>query len=572
MATHFNYKTIIFLLAASMGYQEVYSQADLTFNGLGRGIITNNNLSGNILNGDTASRRKGLSGYNLFDLSVGFSKGKEFKSNIILRLRQPFGEFWGQATTFEFRQLQIMGDLKSISYGIGDIDVQMTPYTVFNPGELQNYHGMESEIFKARRDIVQYENFNRGNVWRLQGVKLGSARYLNSKFIEQILVKGFGVRTNATNDVNIPDRVLTGLSVHAFSEDRLNAGINYTGYLDIPLSDFATNYRNNVITGEINYRIINNEGFKLNIKGEGGISDYTFYKKSTNSTAKANDFFADGGVKAEVKNGITFGLSYKNVGAKFSSPSAQTTRLNLTSNPLLFSPILNNTTNRPQILFDRFTQEQIYNRGISPALQTNYTPYFNNINPYGEATPNRQGFTFDMNTKDSSAINMVARARYFTEVVGEGSTFKRNFIAANAGMKISLNKLLNFEKAFVLTFGGRMEKTKRGDNSVDLTSTLIDGGIMYRIDESLDLMAGVKFLTANGKEIIGIRNDLNSFSGYNGINVKLTQNIIAFGFRVNFNPTTNFLVNYNMVAQKDKLNDNLSYNINQLFMNFNIMF
>lgn len=572
MATHYKHKAIVFLLAAFLCYSKVNGQADVTLNGLGRGILTNNKLSGGILENDTTSRRKGLSGYNLFDLSLGFSKGREFNSNVILRVKQPYGEFWGEETKFEFRQLQVMGDLKNISYALGDIDVEMTPYTVFNFHELQNYHGMESEIYKTRRDIVQYENFINGNVWRLQGVKLGSALFLNNgKLIEQLQVKAFGVRTNVTDDVAIPDRVLSGISFHAVSEDHLKLGVNYVGYMDIQLNDFETDYRNNVVTGDLNYRIINKDGFKLNVKGEGGISDYDFYKKSVDSTVSANDYFYDAGIIIEIKNGITFGLSYKNVGVKFSSPSSQTRRINENTNPLLFSKVLNNTTNREQILFDRFTQEQIYNRGISPVLQS-YIPYYNNVNPYGEATPNRTGFTFDASTRDTSAVKLIAQARYFNEVVGEGSSEKRNFIAASSGVRVGFNKLFNFKKTLALTLGGRVEKTDREDGAVDLSSTLLDAGIIYGITPSLDLLAGMKYLSASGKEIVAIRNEVNNISSYYGLNVDIAQQIVSFGFRVNFNETTNFSLNYNWVTQENKLNNNFNYNIDQLFLNFNIMF
>ena len=43
---------------------------------------------------------------------------------------------------------------------------------------------------------------------------------------------------------------------------------------------------------------------------------------------------------------------------------------------------------RAQVLYDRFTSEDIYNNGVTPNLMA-FIPYYNNINPYGNATPNR---------------------------------------------------------------------------------------------------------------------------------------------------------------------------------------
>ncbi len=177
---HIFYPVLIALLLIG---SSVTAQVDLTVNGLGRGILTNNRLKGNILDNDTASIRKGPSGYNLFDLGFNFERVPEFSSNIILRVRQPWGDFWGEKTSFEFRQFQVMGNLKGFSFGLGDIDLEMTPYTLFNNNEM--YNNYESDIFRGRREIVQYENFNKGNVWRLQGLKLGTTAYLN-KYINEI--------------------------------------------------------------------------------------------------------------------------------------------------------------------------------------------------------------------------------------------------------------------------------------------------------------------------------------------------------------------------------------------------
>jgi hypothetical protein len=65
-----NFHTIFYLMIAGFFFVSISAlgQAEFNASGLGRGVLTNNKLEGNILENDTASVRKGLSGYNMFDL------------------------------------------------------------------------------------------------------------------------------------------------------------------------------------------------------------------------------------------------------------------------------------------------------------------------------------------------------------------------------------------------------------------------------------------------------------------------------------------------------------------------
>lgn len=569
MATKLKISVIAVILLSVLALDKVHAQADTYMSGYGRGVLTNNNLSGKILDGDTVSDRKGLSGYNLFDLGYNLEKGRDFKANLTLRVKQPWGEFWGEETTFEFRQLQVMGDLNHWSYELGDVDVEMTPYTMYNFDEM--YNGFESDIFNARRDIVQYENFNNGNVWRLQGIKIGTAIYLK-KYFDDLQIKAFGIRTNISNDFSIPDRIMTGISAQLIKNKKGSIGFNYSGMMDIALDDFATNYRNHVMTFNFDYAIIApDSGMKLSLVGETGFSDNDFYRLSDDTTYKANDIFIDAGLKAKLDNGLEFKVAYKNIGAKFSSPGAQTRRINVLSNPLLFSQVQDGVIDRGQNLYDRFTQEQIYNRALSPVLNT-YIPFYNNVLPYGEATPNRSGFALNVNTKKSKTLEAALEARYMNEIVGEGTTEKRSFLSAQGGLKLGIAELIDGEKPLDLKIGGRYEDASRADNTVDLSSILIDAGITYGIFETLDLQFGMKMLGAKGQELVAVRNDLNIITNYTGWDVDLSQSVMSFGARVNFNETTNFIANYNMVSLTDNKSTATSYDMNQLFFNFNIMF
>ena len=51
----------------------------------------------------------------------------------MVRIRNDFGGFWGAGVTFDIRQLYLKGVLnKVVRYQLGDINYQLTKYTLYN--------------------------------------------------------------------------------------------------------------------------------------------------------------------------------------------------------------------------------------------------------------------------------------------------------------------------------------------------------------------------------------------------------------------------------------------------------
>ncbi|MCS6824676.1 MAG: hypothetical protein NZ529_10305 [Cytophagaceae bacterium] len=313
--------------------QTYLSQAQATksqfyFTGLGRAVVTSNQLGGNLTTGDTLSPKRGVSGYALFDLQPNLTLNDDLKANAILRMRNPFGSFFGDKTYFEFRQFQIIGRIRKIvEYEIGDIYLgNMSKYTMFLPDEMYNRY--EADVFKMRRSLPDYENFIIGNMWRQQGVKTNS-RFGFNKYIKEVGINTFGVRTNPTNETNIPDRVLAGFRSDVKQSDYFWAGFNYVGMLDIPIDRATINYTNHVTTGEAKLTL-NKETFFAEWSGELGSSSYRFVQVLDDSTVSYKDFFYETGIKGSYKPAkILLFANLRNVGPQFSSPSAQTMRLNI---------------------------------------------------------------------------------------------------------------------------------------------------------------------------------------------------------------------------------------------------
>ena len=579
---------IVFLLALVIGATAYTANAQVlnkntTFKlgGLGRSVLTNDKLSGPILDGDTTSANKGLGGYTLFDLNADLTINQIFNANVIMRIKNPYGSFYGQDTYFEFRQLQFNGRIgRNLKYEFGDIYVGLTPYTVYNANEPTD-NKFEAASFKVRRDILEYENFYVGNKWRLQGVQLNYGLDSVVSF-KRINLKVFGVRTNVTNDNTIPDRVFLGGRLDLIKNDKLKFGLNAVSFTDLPVSTTEVELHNNVFTGDVAYTW-QNDALLLGFALEGGISD-TKYQDNSNSTSSAfSDYFYNPELKAGIKSvKINMTAGYRNVGPQFNSPSAQTQRVNAAFNPIIF-PTLKNmvstenpTGDRGQVLYDRSTEEGVYNRSLSQSLQ-NFAPQYGNITPYGAATPNRTGISAGVAT-DTSLHNIMVEANVdlLSEINSEGSPGNlRKFTGIRGGLLLNIAGLAKINRLIDFSVGVKNENTTRdGSAAIDFKSMIIDGGFAIETFRKVDLIAGVKLLTAKGNEYLTQRNANTSIvEDYIVYQYDGSENTYCGGLRFRFAEYAQASLVYNTTSVKRTINASVQdYTYNQLFMSFILKF
>jgi hypothetical protein len=569
-----NRRFFICALFLLLSISKAWSQNSYYISGLGRTIITSDRLSGPILNGDKSTPNKGVGGYLLFDLGNNLTIANDFHVNAIIRLRSPYGAFWGVGTQVLIRQFQISGKIKkNIEFQVGDINVGgMTDYTV-NNFETE-YHRFESDLFRIRRSILEYENFIFGNNWRLQGAHARGTFNLKEQFGKSFSFYSFAVRTNATNDINIPDRVLVGTRLNYAYNDNFQIGANYVGMVDVKIDNAAINYNNNVLTGNTAINLVNNDVSRLSLIGEAGFSNYHYTKDSNNTLVSFNDYIYDGGLKYKsVPLKLNIVGTYRNVGPNFTSPAAQTRRINVTRTPSLFPEVLNNSVNRNQTLYDRFTDEFLYTRSISPILLP-YLPQYNNISPYGRATPNRRGFSGGVSTDTSMKVLYAeVLVDVLSEIIGEGIKDKRQFLGIRGGTTLSIDRMLNWKKLLSLNVGARYERTTRGGQApINFNSNLMDLGIAAEVWDKVDFLVGTKLLIANGNEYYTTRNEFNQISALTPFSLKLKEYIYSAGIRIRFREGSIFNVAYNVSQYKNSNVSDLNYNISQLFVNFTLRF
>jgi len=559
----------------------VQAQSDLvTFTGLGRVYINSNALRGAGVEGDTTSKKRATNGYTLFDLGINVSPNENLKASVILRARNNFGGFYGDGSSLNIRQFRVEGLLgKILKYQIGDVDLGLTPYTLYNFEEI--YHDYESDLFKIRRDIVAYENFNFGNRWRLQGLDAKTTlKFAN--VIDKLRLNAFGTRIKRANYATFePDRLLYGGRAQVVQSKYFEVGGNVTGISDVAgtVRDSVMQFSNLVYTGDFkaSYEL---EKVEFNVFGELGASNTSFKNEKQKYSASQDDYFYDGGARVKIKPAAwTVGVeaSYREVGAQFLSPGAQTRRINDYAQSALFDKYNNLQYDRRQTLYDRYTNEGLYNQSIRAGLM-NFLPEYNNITPYGTATPNRKGVTAKVSLKDEEKIIQIdGTYEMVTEVIGEGTPDLRDFTGIRGGLQLAANKLFKFKRSLVLTAGGRTEKTSRaGMLGVDLNSTLIDYGITVEVFKSFDLIGGYKALTAKGNEYLTYRDPYTGApTGFNDYHVNSTENIVGAGARYRFNNRSFFTVNYQWLTYENKIvegDNSRNYNLDELFFNYTLIF
>jgi hypothetical protein len=561
------------------------AQQNVYYTGVGRALVTNDELKDNT---KSASRLKSSGGYTLFDLGVYAKSSDVLRAGVIMRIRNEFGGFFGDGASLQFRQIQMEGLIaKRVKFDIGDIYLTHTRYTLWNEDNM--YHKYESNLFSLRRSIVNYENFFVDNAWRMQGMNAhGKINF--AKGIESLGIRGYAGRTRQTNFTTIPDRYFYGGKLDLTQSKYFRIGGNLAGISDIPgtvkLSD--VNYQNMVYTTDF---AITAEGekFKYVLSGEVGGSNFQLSRSADSLNSKFNDYFYDGGVKAIYKPiNLTFGASYRNVGFNFNSPMAQTRRVADPNNVTLNTfPLMNDgVTARPITLFDFYSQEtNLYNQSISPTLMNYYIQY-NIVEPYGRATPNRKGYTFNASVEDENKIITASvEANLLSEIVSEGDSItfaKRKFTSLHGGLIFNLHKVMSYEKVIAINAGYRTESSKRdGTNPVNLSNSLIDLGVDIEVFKDLHLLGGAKLFKVNGNEVQNGRNQLNQIVSFTPANFNQTQNILATGLRYDYGANGYFCLNYQSVKFTNKIIDTslnasqtvpLTFNLHQWFFVFGLKF
>ncbi len=546
----------------------------ISYFGVFRSTVHKSQLNGNLMKNDSLSVKRGSYGRSFFDVGIKIQPDQSFKVHAILRAETNMGEGNAGGLGLIFRQIRAEGTInKIVKYEVGDIDVGLTKYTLYNNEEI--FSEFESPIFKTRRDIIAYDNFNSSNKWRLQGMQANTALGIGNA-IEKVSLHLFATRVRKANATNIPDRLVVGGKVDIKQSKYLRLGVNLVSMFDNKGStvDTVVDFKNNVVTSDFEITPITNNKLAVGLSGELGASDNYYFIENQNRAASSNDYFYDAGIFARIKRkNIKLKVSYRNVGPDFFSPTAQTLRIMTNSDPSVFGKVMNDSISRPVNLFDRMTDLQLYNQRIGTTLMA-FLPIYGNVQPYGQATPNRKGLTVEVSKSDSADILYTSlRGDLLSEIIGEGATDFRKFSSIQGGARFRLGRLLSFKKELAVIAGARYEGTKRtGIAPLDFSTIMIDGGITAEVLKNIDLLIGTKYLWGSGNEAYAIRNEFKEITGFTDYIIDQRQLLLSPSIRFRFSKYSYTTLDYNKIFVKDLKNKNNDYNFDQLFINFSLIF
>ncbi len=525
--------------------------------------------------GDTVSPARENSGHTLVDLAANIQPNKNTFIHGMVRVRNDYGGFWSGGVTFDVRQLYLKGIIaNSIRYQIGDINYKLTPYTLRNPEHDLDYAMLDyTDIYQEILDYDLFYDFQ--NSWRQQGAAIDFGLEFK-KYISEIQFNGFISRQNPSNFTTLNERLYGGGNITLVQSKYLSLGANYVNMFDLLGTATDSNALVNPVmtaTYDLKYE---NDDMLLGLMGELGNASMTV-RNDTNAPI-VEDYFLDLGVRASYKPlGLELKIRYKNVGPNFFSPGAQTRRLDYNSIPLSYGRYGNERLVRSIGLLDLLRDGSIYNTTLNTGLGA-YNPSYGNVMPYGEATPNRQGFVADLSQKDEKKRwDIGLNGGMLTEVVGQGTAELKNYLYGRIKANLYVNQFLgNWDKQIKLSASMWTEQTERNSSfefeQVKLQNNSMDFALDLEFIKKGFLMASYRNLQSVGNEYLAVRNQYQEIVNYTRFDVDMSESLVIFGARYEFSKKSSLSILWNDYQADHRNNTRPSNGMNSVAVLYNLKF
>ncbi len=574
-------------------------KAQIRFNGLGRTLLNRTGIEGDVVQSDTNTVDRLTDGEFLLDLKVNATPNKSSEVQTIIRLRNEFGGFFGAGQSIEVRELWARGIIADfVKYRVGDMDVVMSPYTLFLPdGE-----GFVNEpaVFQPLKQVIDYEQFyTDDNTRRLQGGKIDFGLNFGS-ILEDMEVSSFIARIRGTDFFTIPNRLIAGgeidFSTVTFEDSlgiKADVGFNLIHtFDDLQSGNAVTGIRNTVYTVDYDVTVLDKNNMSLNLSGESGRSNVERAERITNADGseenvtmegtKEDDTFMDVGLTFKLKKQkLTVSASYVDIGPDFFSMGAQSKRVEFEDNEFrngktYYDRIGTDRQLRQPSLFDLSRDRALYTFRTSDRLMA-YDPRYSNTLPYGDATPNRQGLKFGIHYgEDTDKIQAWVDAAFLSEIRGQGTFELKDFSLIKAATNINIHQLLDWKNMIRATVGVQLESTERGGGEfeeVDLNSTLVDLGLEVEIFSKFDLLLGAKLFSSEGRDYVPVLTGFNDVQDFPAPFVADDQEtMLGLGIKYEFKKDIYLTLQYNHFNSELGADNPNNYEFQQFFVLYNMEF
>lgn len=589
MNMRFNYILFSLLLLSSALYGQ---DEKLSVYGSGRFVMQSNRAQGDryeggIFGGDTlvadsVNARREIQGYALFDLGFRLRPNASTEIKVLTRVRSELDGFWGAGIGFGFRELYARGVIKGkVRYRVGDLDVKLTPFTVYNTGgDLLNGRLSPLHVY---RDIVDYEHFYRDNRWRQQGAETDFKLRLPGQG-NRLDVYGFLTKNRQSDYFFTPDRLLGGGQFDFHRNELGHIGYRYINLFEIAETAQFSDATTAISVQTVNFEVMPFTSTPLVLYGEMGKSG-TKYREKEGAPADTSDAFLQLGIrKVDAGSKLKFYGEFIHVKAGFRSPGAQSRQVNYSSAPEVFTFQTNQETQRGLSVFDLYQDPSVYQSTISASLQT-FNPAYSNVLPYGVATPNRQGLRAGISFKadSTSGAYIDADIAYLTEVSGEGINTYRNFFLADVRAGLGLQNIWDGKKETVGELHVHSESTNRdglasditslnGIGAVTLASNFVEASLSHELSDHFYIQGGLVLLSAKGNEYLSVRDQYSIITDYTQVDIDIMDQTWFGGIKYSFTQNNHLLIQARTSNIEDRNVVGSNYKWNQVIVTYNMFF
>ncbi len=568
---------IVFGIAALVVTQFVSAQEKdlrkVVFTGAARGLYYGDRIGQEVEDSITIPRMN--SGHTLVDLGMNIRPNRNTEIQGMVRVRNDYGGFWGSGVSFDIRQLYIKGVAGGVvRYQLGDINYKLSPYTLSNTQQEIITQG--PVVFQQQTRLMNYDNFYAADSsWRQQGAAAEFGLQF-SKFVKELQFHTVATRVRTTDFGSINDRLFAGYNVNLVQSNFLEIGVNHVTLFDIEgTSRNLSTFHNPVTTGTLLLkRDISNWKMKVNV--EAGTSK-TYYEKFEGSPETKGKIFDAKWMGVNSSKGLSVEAGWKYVSSDFRSPGAQTKRVNYNYQPTSFGRITNDQVVRNLTAFDLMRESNAYNRQLSSNLMLTQ-PKYDNITPYGTATPNRQGLTVNARyVNPTQLFEISATQLMLQETRGEGTFLPRKFMRSEVKAVAHLSKRFGSkDKLFDVSVRFRNDNTSReaeeNVRAVDLSTKIFSIGAEYEFWENWDLMLGLQQVAFNGFDYTAVRNNFSEIYNFKEYQTDGKEFMQAAGVRYRFSDKSSLSMNLSNFKNTDAFDATQNYNVRQFMLLYQMNF
>ena len=567
------------------------SAPGLRFNGLGRSYIQQTDLGGTLAATDTTTAETLADGEFVLDLAVNAQPNRVTEVQGTLRLRNEFGGFFGSGVSIEVRELWARGILaNAVEYHVGDMDVALTPYTLYLPEADAVIN--TPEVFAPQLERVYYEEFYTGqNERRLQGGRVDFGLAFD-QIVEAVDVRTFIARLRPTDFTSTPTRLIGGGRLAATSApvgpfgSRLTVGANLAStWDDLDSGDANRGIRNHVVSFDGDVAVYRQPAVTVGLAGEVGYSIAKLAEDLQDPTVdpspepllRESDTFFEIGLEGSLDAaGVAVAARFVDVGPDFFNVAAQSKRVDYTRTLSQFNRVGNDRARRTLGLFDLTRDPALYTFRLEDRLMT-YDPRYGNVLPYGRATPNRRGVRLEADyLPEDGPVSGGLLVALLTEIRGQGTELLKDFVLVRAHSDLAVAPLIGYGRDLGLSFGAQFESTSRGGNefeTVDLTSLLVEAGVAAEVYDRLDVLLGVKARSSDGRDYVPQYENFNDVRDFPGPFVTNDgETLLGAGLRYRFRDDVYLTVQVQRYAYGDDDRPDEDYDLGQVFALYSMSF